>query len=384
MTILKKIISACRIRVLLILDSILLSFIATRESKHDILLIRTDGIGDFILWLNTADKYKTLYPNKKIILLADSAWSNFAKNFPFWDEVWTVNRRRLKSFSVYRWKILFRIKRAGFFHAIHPSFSRIILEGDSIIRASNAVERIGFDGDTSNITPAHKKLSNAWYTKLVPATKEPLMELDRNEEFVRFLDPQYTRKRTATLLPKLSCKYLEVISKEYIVVFPGASWQGRQWTPFQFATVVSKLQQETNLQPIICGGPNDAHACNALQNLLSLEASFNTCGKTSLNDLVEIIRNSRLVLGNETSAIHIAAILNIPSVCISGGGHFGRFIPYSHGYPLTNPSAIIHKMSCYGCSWICNQSHKKNEPVPCIHNVKEYDVLAECMRIIKK
>ena len=51
----------------------------------------------------------------------------------------------------------------------------------------------------------------------------------------------------------------------------------------------------------------------------------NYAGKTTLTGLVSIISRARLLIGNESGPIHLAAALGTPCVSVVGGGHFGRF-----------------------------------------------------------
>ena len=70
---------------------------------------------------------------------------------------------------------------------------------------------------------------------------------------------------------------------------------------------------------------------------------FNMVGKTSLNALGGIVYNGNLLVSNETSAAHLAAILDTAIViAVSNGNHLGRFIPYPKGlrdkyYPVFHP-----------------------------------------------
>ncbi len=41
-----------------------------------------------------------------------------------------------------------------------------------------------------------------------------------------------------------------------------------------------------------------------------------------------MISETELLISNDTSAIHIAAAVGTPFICISNGSHFGRFHPY--------------------------------------------------------
>jgi ADP-heptose:LPS heptosyltransferase len=64
---------------------------------------------------------------------------------------------------------------------------------------------------------------------------------------------------------------------------------------------------ESNLVlSVLCGGLEERDLCSQMIHLSGKEA-LNLAGKTSLPELVEVIRRSKFLIGNETSAIHIAA-----------------------------------------------------------------------------
>ena len=67
--------------------------------------------------------------------------------------------------------------------------------------------------------------------------------------------------------------------------------------------------------------------------------------KTALETITEI---DTVAIGAETGLAHAACAVRTQNVVVLGGGHFGRFMPYSN---LT--SAVILPLSCYGCNWWC-------------------------------
>ena len=93
-------------------------------------------------------------------------------------------------------------------------------------------------------------------------------------------------------------------------------------------------------------------------------------GKTELTELSGLLSLSQLTISNDTGAVHLAAAIGTPMVCILGGGHFGRFVPYPKLSGQTNSLKVVyHKMPCYGCNWECIYPLKKNEPAPCITKI---------------
>jgi ADP-heptose:LPS heptosyltransferase len=339
-----------------------------RKNSSGLLLVRLDAIGDFILWTDSAKEFRRLYPGRKITLCANSVWSDLASKLSIWDEIWPVDIWRLNRNPIYRFRTLRKIRQRGFEIAIQPTFSRLFLHGDAIIRATGSQQRIGYAGDTSNISPILKTISDHWYSKLVPASPAPLMELERNAEFIRNLSGQ-DFKAELPILPRLiDLPDRLKFDAPYFIVFPGASWCGKQWPAERFAEIVTQLHGKFAWLPVLCGGQSDIGLCQTVIDLSGVQA-VNLGGATSLPELVELVRGARLLISNDTSAVHLAAAVSTPAVCILGGGHFGRFLPYPENISGTKPAAAIHEMSCYHCNWICSQAHDPAGAVPCISGV---------------
>lgn len=353
-----------------------------------LVLVRVDSIGDFMIWLDTAKEYRKGFPEYRISLCVNSLLYEFAKLLPYWDELLAVDIKRLNSNAIYRYRLLVQIRRIGANIAIQPSYSRVYLEGDALIRATGARHRIGSVGNTSNMPPALKKIADHWYTQLVPAAAEPLMELERNAEFFRGLSqPGKHIKQTgaqgngfsaslpvwpaqASWVPPVS------IQGPYFVIFPGASWVGRQWPMARFAAVIGAVHRQTQWCPVLCGSASEQALCQQIIEQSAVPSALNLGGATSLAELAEVLRGAKGLVSNETSAIHMAAAVSTPSVCILGGGHFGRFMPYPIAVAGVKPAAAVHPMPCFNCNWHCNQPHEAGGAVPCITGISVAQVLA--------
>lgn len=314
------------------------------NTKSSLLLVRLDRIGDFILWLDAAHSYRKIYSGSHIVLIANSLVSGLASEFDCWDEVWPVSTDKFKHNLLYRWSIMFRVHQAGFKTAIQPTFSREFLSGDSLIRASRAVHRIGSSGDLTNIRPQEKKLSDKWYTHLTPAINQTLMEFDRNAEFLEGIGFTFS----SGLNSKLACINKNILRLKlpanYFVIFPGASNFNRAWPSSRYADVAHYIYRNTGWAMVICGTSNESHFADQIIRCVGINA-FDLTGKTSLPELVQVIKSSRLLVGNDTSGVHIAAAVRTPSVCILGGPISGRFIPYSSNYPYVKPVPVYSKTS---------------------------------------
>ena len=367
------------------LDSLVLAVLNHSKYTETILLIRLDAIGDFILWLDSAQHFRKIYPDKKIVLLGNQVWSDLAKKFSYWDEVWGLDRPKFERNLIYRSHLLRKVRKAGFDIVIQPTYSREFLYGDAIVRISGARKKIGSIGDHSNICPLTKKISDRFYTRLIPANPKPLMELKRNAEFVSGLGYQF-QAALPDMMPVVQGTNNPVANNSpYFVLFPGALWTGKQWPIEKFSEFASLVFHETSMSAVICGGVTERQLGKALITIMDIPV-VNMVGETSLAQLTAIIKDAQFLLSNDTSAVHIAAAVSTPAFCLLGGGHYGRFMPYDIESKTKKPLpvAIIHQMDCFNCNWRCRYFIKDNEPAPCIEKISVEKVFAALQPLLKK
>lgn len=362
-----------------------LATIQPRKYAQSVLLIRPDAIGDFILWIDSAQHFKRIYPDKKIILLGNHSWTDLAKKLPFWDEVWELDRIKFLRNPIYRFHLLRKVRKAGFDVIIHPACSREFLYGDAIVRISGAKEKIGSVGDPSNIRPIEKKIGDQFYTRLIQTNPEFLMELKRNAEFMCGLGVSMKAGLPDLFLALKGLDTLLNNANSYYVLFPGAGWSSRQWPIAHFATLSNKIYQQCRLTAVICGNSDEQDLAESLISQTDVPTLCMT-GKTNLIDLAVIIKGASFLVGNETSVIHLAAAVSTPSLCILGGGHYARFMPYDIESKIKSPLPlpVFHQMDCFGCNWQCRYPYKKGGPVPCIEKISVDEVFAAFQSLIKK
>ncbi len=341
------------------------------------MLVRLDVIGDFVLWLDSAKAYRNIYPSKRLVLYANSSWAELARHFNYWDEVVSVDIVKLRADDLYRIKTFYNIRRRGFSIAIQPTYSREYM-GDMLTRSSAASVRIGYQSDLSNILLEQKQRSDRWYTQLIHSSRSPMMELNRNAAFVRAIGDEAFVSNIPQIPPLLDLPEYLKFNSPYVVIFPGASWIPKMWPNSKFSALIKKLNTHHGIEIVLCGSNAEYDLCQKIIDESEVNA-LNLAGSTKLQELIELIRNAHLVVANDTSAIHIAAATQTHSVCLLGGGHFGRFLPYQVESINTNkvPCIQIHEMDCYGCNWDCMYAQQPNETVPCIKNISIEQVYVE-------
>ena len=102
--------------------------------------------------------------------------------------------------------------------------------------------------------------------------------------------------------------------------------------------------------------------------------------------MISVIKYADFTLSNDTAASHITVAVRTPSVCLLGGGHFGRFQPYQVEEMQAGDSTILPKvvsmpMDCFNCNWICRHPLKDGK-WQCICNIDKNKVIAAIDSII--
>ena len=348
-----------------------------RRRRH-IAVVRLDNIGDFILWLDGARAIRTRYPRSdyQVVLIASSKWSEYAELSGLFDEVIAVDPQRFVGERIYRRVTCYQIAKRRFVMAINPTYSRGTWTDDFLVKATGASTSIGQVGDLSNASIRMKRITDRWYTQLVPIPEHAVHELVKNYYFAERFDPHVVLRD-----PKLEPAMISRPSwlpgdNGYFVLFPGAAWPIKLWPAERFGEIAARIHDETGWTGIACGLASDFSATGELIAHARTAPIMDACGKTTLPELAGVIAGAKLIVTNDTSATHLAAALRVPTVVVLGGGHFGRFLPYPAECEPANLRVAYHSMPCYHCNWRCIYSRRPHDPGPCITSVSVEDVWA--------
>lgn len=301
-------------------------------NPKSLLLIRLDAIGDYVLFRNFIKilKESSKYKNYKITLCGNMLWKEIAGSLDVdaVDNFIWIDRKKFFNSLSYKYKTLKRIRNYGFEVAIETTFSREILYGDEIIKVSRAKERIGSKGSEDKHSKWKRNLiSDKWYSKLISLKEGTHFEFFRNKEFLNSLiDEEIIIKKPFIDVNKIN--FSSLINKPYITVFHGAAREKKVWDYKNFVEIAKYLIKKYSVNIGLVGGKNEVNNALRISKLLSENNVRNLTGETSLTELVKIISDSKLLISNDSAAIHIAVSVDKQFICISNGERYGRFLPY--------------------------------------------------------
>jgi ADP-heptose:LPS heptosyltransferase len=336
-------------------------FSKLRKPKKRLLIIKTDAIGDYILFRNFIEvvKCSSLYSDYKIDLLGNILWKDIALTYDssFVNDFTFINADNLYDDPVKTFKIGWKLFKNNYAVVLQPTYSRTLIN-DGLAALTGTANIIGWLSDNERMPERYKKKTDRFYRQLIALPAEINYEFNRNCHFfeqiihepIKITGPQLPVNKTA---------------ERGVVIFPGAGSSKRRWEPQQFIKLIKLILQQTTQPIYLAGGPSESQTNEFIERAFPAQSIINLTGKTTLPQLVNLIASAALLIANETSAIHIAAATNTPSICILGGGHFGRFAPYPD-VALIRPNCVYHQLECYHCNWNCIFKTTEDEPHPCI------------------
>jgi ADP-heptose:LPS heptosyltransferase len=350
--------------ILLKLPGLFKLFSKFRAGKNRLLIIKTDAIGDYILFRNYLEilRQSATFKDHTITLLGNELWKDIALKYDstFVDDFLFIKPDSLYEAPLQALKLGWRLFKNNYGIVLQPSSTRLFIT-DGLAGLTAAKQIIGFESDTEGIALKYKVYTDKFYTHKLILPQNIYFEFDRS----RFFFESVLNCSISINQPSIPH---DKTGKSGIVIFVGAGIFKRGWEAEKFLALIKLIRLHISQIIYLAGSPDEIPTGNYLTENLPANSINNLIGKTTLLQLIELVANAALVIANETSAVHIAAAAQTKAICILGGGHFGRFAPYPENY-ISKPLCIYEKMECYNCNWRCKFQTMENQPFPCISGV---------------
>lgn len=182
----------------------------------------------------------------------------------------------------------------------------------------------------------------------------------------------------------------------WVVVNPHAAalCVQRRWPLERFAQVMeSLLARHAGLWVAIPGTAGERARSEQLRDRISPALRARVCvlaGRTDLPALAAVLRQSRLVLTNDTGILHVAAAVGAPLVALFGPESPVRYgpmvVPTSGTDGASKVRVLTGAVPCGPC--LCQQNRKRApcavEPALCMLAIPAEDVLRACEEILEQ
>ena len=125
---------------------------------------------------------------------------------------------------------------------------------------------------------------------------------------------------------------------------PGAEYgPAKRWLPERFAEAAAKITAQSSAQWILLGTKNDSAAGEQIATAIG-DHCVNRIGQTTLDQLIDQLRQCRLLLTNDTGTMHLAALLCVPVVAVFGSTEPRLTRPLGNGHII-----LRHHVECSPC-----------------------------------
>lgn len=146
----------------------------------------------------------------------------------------------------------------------------------------------------------------------------------------------------------------------------GSSLENRRWPAQSFAELGDLLSSRLNAKIVLLGVESEAKLAEQILDSMKMKRRVvNLAGKTTIPQLIAILRRCRYLVTNDTGTMHIAAAVGTTIV----GLFFAHAHPYETG-PYGAGHIIFHpRIPCAPCSYGVQCNH-----VVCVEKAKPEDV----------
>lgn len=330
-----------------------------------ILVIKLGATGDLILAVPTLRMLRTRFPGAWISVMVDRKLAPLISDCPYINEIIPVNRNKISQLP-YFFQTVKKIRRENFDISVDLQNTKWT---HALAYLGGVGERYGFARGFSGRLLNHPDHGFASADAPVKhqfriLSKLGVRELDEDLEL--WQDPE-AQERIETLLGH-SFDDKKIVG---LVVGSSPRWVTKRWPASYFKELAERLMKTLNCRVVLIGSAEDADW--APEDIFEKSDSIlNLVGKTSLRDLVPLMKRLDLVVTGDTAPLHIAAAAQTKIIAL-----FGPTDPKRHMPPSEGATIFSRRLACQPCySGEC----KNAEVMACMKQISVEDVFQAAKR----
>ncbi len=338
------------------------------NTPENLLIVRTDRIGDVVLSLPLAGIIRKKYPGCRITFLVREYTRPLVQNHPLIDQIITLEMENGKILLL---KNVKKIKQQNFDTSIivYPTLITAL-----IIFLSRIKQRIG---------TGYRWYSILFNSKIYEHRKHALKhELEYNVGLLKAIgidEKVYPSSVNFNLQPSVKASekinlmlQQEDVSKPIIIFHPGSGGSSVDLPVPKLRELIKLVSGRLPVQIILTGSLQEQELCESLKINGNIK---NLAGRFDLDELTALIGRSFLFISNSTGPIHIAAALGkytigfYPKISACSARRWG---PYSEKAVIFEP-----EIDCSNCT------REQCTRLDCMNTIQVTKIFAEIEKIYK-
>jgi lipopolysaccharide heptosyltransferase I len=301
----------------------------TGEEPRRILIIKPSALGDIVLALPALSAMRRNFPQARISWLIRPDFAPMIEGHPHLTEVIPFDR---KLYGRAWFDPGAMSKLIAFIGGLKKAGFDTIVDFQGLFRTaglgwlSGAKRRFGMANarEFGPLFYTHKVEQTEDCVHLVDYFLKIVGQMGATDLKVEFVLPRV--KEAADSIKRILAQNNVPIEK-YAVFVPGSAHEDKCWPRGRFAELAERIAERFGLAIVACGSAGEVNIVKEMKTL-SRTPIVNLAGKTTLKELVELLRGARLVVSNDTGPGHIAAALGTPMVMMFSWSNPARIMPY--------------------------------------------------------
>jgi len=320
------------------------------KQNKKILFFKLGALGDLVLAVPSFRMIKKRFPHSKISLLVDERWSKIVERVPYLDEIIPFKRDELWS-SGFRLPGMIRLLR-------HKGFDISIdfqnTEKTHLLSfLSKIPERYGYK----------RGLLGNCLNKGIGGFKRVIPPLEHQFELLKPLGvKELDSKLELWPDPSDNLRVDRLLEQSWInqnafvvgfVLGASSKWVTKRWDIERFIALGDELQRKYQARIVLLGSSADENLAEEYLKYSS-RGVINLVGKTSLGELVALVKNLKLLVTPDSAPLHIASATDTPVIAL-----FGPTSPEKHIPPSSQIKVHRKRIECSPCySGSCSNKDK--------------------------
>jgi lipopolysaccharide heptosyltransferase II len=278
------------------------------------------SLGDIARGLCVAAHIKKTLPDSRITWLVEPKWVKLVEFHPSIDNVIVFNRA-LNIFGV-----------IGLFRELRKKHFDITLDLQRHLKSgffsflSRAKRRIGFNRrDTKELNWIFNNEHIDFYGDALPKFRHYL----KFNQYIGMpntdtIDFGLSSIDTLPHLPQSIAK----ITKPFVAVIIGSSWQSKDWLFEHYIELIRNILSSGKYAVVLLGDGSKQNLADDITHEVSSDSLVNMVHKTSLIELIAILKKASAAVGPDSGPGHLSAAVGTPYISLFGPTLPSRVVPY--------------------------------------------------------
>jgi len=331
------------------------------DNVKNICILSNTAIGDTLFSTPAIRLLRQKYPQKKIITVLNPKNSELFINNTNIDLIYTYNSKWSHFFSIVKKLRREKIDLTFIFHSNEPQATPLafFIKSKYIVKIPNINNKFNFL-HTNNVS---SKNPGEHFIDYRLRQLELIGIFKKNYKMDLFIEESEAVKVSKKI----------DLSGRYIGFQVGASSPSRLWNNKSWVLLAKKiLDYNPSLKIIITGSSRDKELSNQIIEKINSERVIDTCGWFDLCSSSYLISKLEALITLDTGPLHIAASLNIPTVCLSVAGKKNESNPRSSS---VNHLFIEKPETCNPCI------DKKCKNAFCMNQITVEEVFSKYLKL---